>query len=721
MKHKHIPGVAVVVLSLVGGVLEPTTVHAQSSDAGPRSRLDAVQVTATRFGEPVQDVPGSIGIATGDELRARGATDLRTALALLAGVSVAPGGDAGPAGAVPHLLGVREVDDLLLLIDGIPAGGAFVPQVEAVSLNNVERIEVLRGAAPVFFGTTAFAGTINVIHYAAGHAESAMGLRYGSYGSVGVSGSAVLSSGEVRQSVRGELSDDKLSDKRAGHQRAEGSWRLASELARGSARADVNLLRLRQKPTSPMPIDTATGQFSALLPLDFNQNPTNARLDTDRYQLVLGYELPLSVGRWGITLSYTKTHTDSVRGFIDMGDTPQPWTARTHADLEAYQQSLRLSELFIDSHLTSQPIPALKLTTGVNLLLGRAQASSLRYGLKLPLDGVSSTPDTGSVAPKGTVDLADRRRFLGLYMQSRYELTPSASLLAGLRWNSTHESRDETRINSRGVVTPTAALQDIDRLSGSIGAQWKAWQSAAGPIDTLTLHAGAGNTFQPAQLDFGPNPEAGPEGGGLLEPETQRSLVAGIKAEALNGMAEIDIDGFIVGFFNQPTQGVAVGGAAVLRSAGQQRYKGIDVDGSLRPAAGWTVKANVTWSDARYRNFLTDVDGTSTQLAGRRQILAPRLRASAGLVYAPDRGWRGSLTTAYTGPRYLDSLNTMRIGGYQVIDASLGYRFDRMMLTLAAANLTDRRDPTLLSELGEGQFYRMSARRFDVLLSVPFR
>ncbi|HKF66435.1 MAG TPA: TonB-dependent receptor plug domain-containing protein, partial [Vicinamibacterales bacterium] len=141
--------------------------HAQSGPASPPDPVafdETVQVTATRFGEPVAEVPGAIAVVTGDEIRARGATDLRSALALLGGVSVAPGGDAGPAAAVPGLIGVREVDDLLLLVDGIPAGGAFIPQFEAISLNNVERIEVIRGAAPVYFGTTAFAGTINVIH-----------------------------------------------------------------------------------------------------------------------------------------------------------------------------------------------------------------------------------------------------------------------------------------------------------------------------------------------------------------------------------------------------------------------------------------------------------------------------------------------------------------------------------------------------------------------------
>src|SRR5262247_4256412 len=191
-----------------------TAATAQTPPATPQNPptfRDTVQVTATRFGEPVAEVPGAIGIVTGEELRARGATDLRTALALLGGVSVAPGGDAGPAGAVPGLLGVREVDDLLLLIDGIPAGGAFIPQIEAISLNNVERIEVMRGAAPVYYGTTAFAGTINVIHYAAGRSDRVTSVRFGSRNSGGVSFSEVLSVGSLRQSLSAELTKDNLS------------------------------------------------------------------------------------------------------------------------------------------------------------------------------------------------------------------------------------------------------------------------------------------------------------------------------------------------------------------------------------------------------------------------------------------------------------------------------------------------------------------------------
>jgi iron complex outermembrane receptor protein len=694
-----------------------------SSSQDPQGRptfQDTVQVTATRFGEPVVEVPGSIKVITGEEIRALGASDLRTALALFGGVSVAPGGDAGPAGAVPGLLGVREVDDLLLLIDGIPAGGAFIPQVEAISLTNVERIEVLRGAAPVYFGTTAFAGTINVIHYAAGSADRVAAFRFGSYQSGGVTSAAVLSSGGVQQSISAEVSHDNLSDDRADFRRVQGAWRLATNLGGGKFRADLDLLALRQNPNSPAPIDEETGAFSALLPVDFNQNPANAQLDTNRYKAVVEYERPLSFARWGNTVAYTQTHTDSVRGFIDAEDTPQPWTSRTNADLESFSQSLHLKELFVDSNLTTRPSKKLDLTAGVNVLVGRADADSVRYGQRLLLDGVSEVPSTDSASPRGTVDFNDRRRFIGLYAQSHYALTASTGLLAGLRWNTTHETREDVRVNSRGVRTVTPAEQDVDRLTGSLGMAWRVWHAPDRPISVVTLHGNLGYTFQPAQIEFGPNPEARPEGGGLLEPETQRSVIVGLKADAPGGVAGFDVDGFFVDFYNQPVQATA-NGTPVLRSIGQQRYKGIDVEGALRPAKGLTIKANIGWSDARYRDYLTEIDDTPMQLSGNHQLLTPSVRVGGGLLYAPERGWRGSLTSNWIGKHWLNSLNTFEAPAYAVVDASLGYRFERFTVSILASNLGDRRDAVQTSELGEGQFYRLPARRVNATLTWHYK
>src|SRR5262245_18529913 len=210
------------------------------------------------------------------------------------------------------------------------------------------------------------------------------------------------------------------------------------------------------------------------------------------------------------------------------------------------------------------------------------------------------------------------------------------------------------------------------------------------------------------------------EGGGLLKPETQRSFMTGIRAEAMEGKAEFGIDGFVIDFYNQPVQ-ASSNGVGVLRSIGKQRYKGIDIEGALHLAQGWTIKGNITGSSARYLDYVTEIEGQATQLRGNRQVLTPSVRGSAGLIYARERGLGGSFITTLTGKHWLNSLNTFSAPAYAIIDASLCYRFERFTLSVSGTNLGNRRDAVQTSELGEGQFYRLNARRVDVGLSWQFK
>jgi len=49
-----------------------------------------------------------------------------------------------------------------------------------------------------------------------------------------------------------------------------------------------------------------------------------------------------------------------------------------------------------------------------------------------------------------------------------------------------------------------------------------------------------------------------------------------------------------------------------------------------------------------------------------------------------------------------------------------GYRAGRWELRVDGRNLTDRRDPVSESELGDAQYYLMSARRVDATFGVRF-
>ena len=96
-------------------------------------------------------------------------------------------------------------------------------------------------------------------------------------------------------------------------------------------------------------------------------------------------------------------------------------------------------------------------------------------------------------------------------------------------------------------------------------------------------------------------------------------------------------------------------------------------------------------------------------------------RLSGGVAFARERGWRSSLTSNWTGKHWLNSLNTFAAPAYAVVDASLGYRFERFTVAVLGDNIGNRRDAVQLSELGEGQFYILPARRINATLTWHYK
>ncbi len=318
------------------------TAHAQDAQL-----LEPVEVTTTKIPIPLSDVAATVTIVTGDELRARNATDLRTALALVAGVDIAPGGDGGPTSSVPSLWGLREFDAFLLLVDGVPWGGAFTPALATLDVSNVERIEVLKGAAPVSYGATSFVGVINVIHYAAGQGPARVDVGVGSHGSARISAAIPLSEANApwRQSLLIDADTVELSVDRAGWDRAHLLYRGAGEVGPGTFSVDADGMFNNQDPTSPIPREGP--RLSPLVPDDANVNPRGAKQNEDRGQLSIGYVVPTDIGEWNSRFAYARSVGDNVRGFLRQDfpiDGSQqrgrvPAGPRSHRDL--FRQPLR--------------------------------------------------------------------------------------------------------------------------------------------------------------------------------------------------------------------------------------------------------------------------------------------------------------------------------------------------------------------------------------------
>ncbi len=144
--------------------------------------LDGLLVTASPTPRAADAVGRYATVLIGEELRARGVSGLAEALRTVPGLTVVRGGSFGAATSV--FLRGGESDFVQVLVDGVQVnqpGGAF--DYSGMTLDNVERIEVIRGPASALFGSDAVTGVIHIItRTGRGTPSGALSLRAGSYG-----------------------------------------------------------------------------------------------------------------------------------------------------------------------------------------------------------------------------------------------------------------------------------------------------------------------------------------------------------------------------------------------------------------------------------------------------------------------------------------------------------------------------------------------------------
>lgn len=667
-----------------------------SPAAAPR---DTVVITATKLPSEIALTPSMVSVVTGDDLRARGARDLRTALELVGGVDIAPGGDAGPAGSVPGMWGLREFDAFLLVVDGIPYGGAFNPALTTLDLTNVARIEVLRGAAPVMYGATSFVGVIHVIHAPAGESPARATTAMGSPGTaLGEFSVNLPSRWSFQHSVTVNAETREFSQDDSGVQRIHGLYRAAIPTSIGELHADVDVTALRQDPYSPHPREGNV--LSARFPLDANVNPTDARQDQDRGQLTCGLSQEHARGALTSTLSIAHTRTRNTRGFLreafaENGVTP---------NVDGFRQTIDTDDVYFDTYFAARPGARLQWLAGIDWLYGKGEQTSDNLEYAVFPDG-HNRPDSHALPVDESTELEVNRSFAGLYSQIQWHPRERWYLIAGLRLNHTVEHR-----TGEGSVTEARATdrREQTRLSGVVGATAALWQQAA---DYFNLFVDYRDTYKPAAADFGPEAE-----GEILAPETAQSWEGGLRASLLEGRVAFEASYFQMDFDNLVVR-ENIEGLPALANAGRERFHGAEIELTYRANDHLRLVGTFAHHDATFVDYRRlRPDGSIQQLAGKRLELSPSHLAAVGVVLEPANGLVASVVASRTGSRFLNKANTSVAEAYTTLDVGLGYRAARWELRLDGYNLTDRRDPVAESELGDAQFYRLPGR--SVLASI---
>ncbi len=175
---------AVTVLFSPAAWLSPVLAE-EPAEAEPVIETREVVVSATKTPVPVSQVTSAVEVITEEDLKRRQIRTVVDALRLSQGLTVFSNGGPG-TNATVRIRG-SNADQVLVLIDGAVMNSATsgVFNFANLTTDNIERIEILRGAQSMLWGADAMGGVINITTKKGTGAPSVSAFsEYGSFSSV---------------------------------------------------------------------------------------------------------------------------------------------------------------------------------------------------------------------------------------------------------------------------------------------------------------------------------------------------------------------------------------------------------------------------------------------------------------------------------------------------------------------------------------------------------
>ena len=174
----------------------------EPAETEPVIETREVVISATKTPVPVSHLTSAVEVITGEDLERRQVKTVADALRLSQGLTVFSNG--GPGTTTSVRIRGSNADQVLVLIDGAIMNSATLGNFDFANLttDNIERIEILRGAQSMLWGADAMGGVINITTKKGTGAPSASAFtEYGSFLSIREGGQVSGKTGPVDYSV----------------------------------------------------------------------------------------------------------------------------------------------------------------------------------------------------------------------------------------------------------------------------------------------------------------------------------------------------------------------------------------------------------------------------------------------------------------------------------------------------------------------------------------
>lgn len=622
--------------------------------------LDTVTVTAQRVPSDGRTLPVSISVITAEDIAASSARTMQDLLSTQAGIHLVNTTSASDNAIVDlRGFGITGASNTLIMIDGVKqnTNDLSAPSLGVVPLDQVERVEIVRGSGSVQYGGGTTGGVINIItrkDFAREPVTARATATFGSYGLRQYDAAVALNNQKVGVDAYMQSLHSDGYREHSGESREGGGGGITFRHDNGSIRLYGNTTTQKLDLPGPRLINPTTGENQ------FESDPRGAKNKVD----------------------FVKTTT-------------------TTFGLQVEQQ-LGVGTLYADASTREKKLNGLSYDGFGDTLRQQKleeNLASLRY--RLPINGGHSVV-FGADAQEAKTS-ADQNAY--------YDVTPS-------KWQSRQHqyglfAEGQIRATDSTYVTLGARRQyasdKLEVISGSgeesdKGHHLTAWQLGV----RQDLPAGFGLYGKVGRSFRLPNADEALSVQSPLAPQTSTDKELGVTWASDTTSARLswfryDLTNEIQ--YNPLADGKWGPGTGANTNLNPTRRQGVELEGHHKLTSSLTLDANLTWMEAQFRS------GTyaGVDLSGKTVPLAPKWLANAGVTWRPTDAFLWNVTAQYVGKSRMDNDQAnqfdTQLDAYVLFNTKVAYKFTRNIEgAFGINNLLDRKYATYGIRGGDASF-----------------
>ncbi|MCG6909096.1 MAG: TonB-dependent receptor [Deltaproteobacteria bacterium] len=608
----------------------------EDADTQPKMELDEIVVTASKVAAPVEKIPRNVTVITAEDIEEAPSDNLIDLLDREVGINARSlQGTDRQAVVDMRGMGATAVSNVVIMVDGVKLNSPDLSGADlaSISLDRIERIEVVRGSGGVLYGDGAVGGVVNIVTKKGMlGTDVKASASYGSYATLDTWASVRGGHRDLSYSLYGAYYDSEGYRDNGGLQKGDAAGSLGYSFGdyltvslSGSHHQDEYGL---PGPVSIDDVDSKSDRIGTAYPDDSGETQDNRLSGTIEFENE-------SFGYLKIVRSYRDRNNDFTIGYSPLIDREDQVSEIDEFDktwLLTYNKGYRL---FSRQH---------------SLLLGLDH-----YFVDYVREEAPDGPRKNS-----------RTESLGFFINNRWSLTKALLFNLGYRGNR-YEGRYRT---DRLVSYPEGKIW----VNGE--EETADWYNDAWDIGLTYIYSKEINLFASCATSFRiPNVDELAESDGDLRPQEGLHLDLGGRFRFRDKL-ELSAT-----FFNLVIEDEIYYSEVNRNYDDRTIRRGVEMDIRYQMSRSLSLWGNYTYTNARFEEENTAVP------------LVPKNMAAAGVEWRAVDPLTLSVTGTFVGYRYdgndIDNSTYERLDPYLVIDTRATYLFGNFKLFAGINNLFD--------------------------------